>query len=116
MTRIQTESIESRSGALQRLVEENFDRFISIKAATAGAYSEMQLGPLSQSGDYSVAELKEALRLAQGKADTVWNPILEARLKADRLRSTLGIFERSKFFFTLPGVLSESIAAVRTFK
>lgn len=42
----------------------------------------------------------------------MWNPILEARLKADRLRSTLGVFERSKFFFTLPGVLSESIASV----
>jgi exocyst complex component 2 len=50
---------------------------------------------------------------AQAKADAVWNPILEARLKADRLRSTLGIFERSKFFFTLPGVLSEAISAGR---
>lgn len=73
----------------------------------------MRQGPLSLAGDYSVAEIKEALKLAQGKADTVWNPILEARLKADRLRSTLGVFERSKFFFTLPGLLSQSIAAVR---
>lgn len=53
-----------------------------------------------------------AFAVAQNKVDAVWNPILEARLKADRLRSTLGVFERSKFFFTLPGVLSESIASV----
>ena len=47
--------------------------------------------------------------MAGGKADDVWNPILEARLKADRLRSTLGIFEKSKFFFTLPGILSDNV-------
>lgn len=38
--------------------------------------------------------------------------MLEARLKADRLRSTLGVFERSEFFFTLPGALNDSISAV----
>ena len=48
-----SESVESRSGAIQRLVEENFDRFIAIKAATFNVYEEMKLGPLAADNDYS---------------------------------------------------------------
>lgn len=35
-------------------------------------------------------------------------------MKAQKLRTTLGVFERSKFFFSLPGTLIESIEAVCT--
>jgi exocyst complex component 2 len=34
-------------------------------------------------------------------------------MKANRLRSTLTVFEGSKFFFNLPGTLLEAIEAVR---
>lgn len=40
-------------------------------------------------------------------------PVLENAEKASKLRSTLGVFERSKFFFNLPGSLLESIQAGR---
>ena len=46
------------------------------------------------------------------KADQVFLPVLENASKAQKLRSTLGVFERSKFFFNLPGSLMESIEAV----
>ena len=39
-------------------------------------------------------------------------PVLENSSKAQKLRTTLGVFERSKFFFNLPGFLVESIEAV----
>lgn len=42
----------------------------------------------------------------------MFQPILDARTKAERLRSTLGVFERSKFFFNLPGILGEAVEAV----
>jgi exocyst complex component 2 len=51
---------------------------------------------------------------AQMRADTVFMPILDARTKAERLKSTLGVFERSKFFFNLPGILGEAVEAVRS--
>lgn len=51
--------------------------------------------------------------MATTKAEQVYTPILENRRKAERLRSTLGVFERSKFFFNLPGTLIEAIEAVR---
>ncbi len=39
-------------------------------------------------------------------------PVLENAVKAQKLRSTLGVFEKSKFLFNLPGQLMESINAV----
>lgn len=50
---------------------------------------------------------------ATSKADQVFLPVLENAEKAAKLRSTLGYFERSKFFFNLPGALMESIEAGR---
>jgi exocyst complex component 2 len=49
---------------------------------------------------------------AATKADQVFLPVLENSSKAQKLRTTLGIFERSKFFFNLPGFIIESIEAV----
>lgn len=49
---------------------------------------------------------------ASSRADAVFQPILDARTKAERLKSTLGVFERSKFFFNLPGILGEAVESV----
>jgi exocyst complex component 2 len=47
------------------------------------------------------------------KANQVFLPVLENSAKAQKLRTTLGVFERSRFFFNLPGSLVESIEAGR---
>ena len=57
------------------------------------------------------ADLLSLVASAQ-KADQVFLPILENALKAQKLRTTLGIFDRSRFFFNLPGSLAEYIEAV----
>lgn len=49
------------------------------------------------------------------KADQVFLPVLENAAKAAKLRTTLGIFERSKFFFNLPNFIAESVEVVRPF-
>jgi exocyst complex component 2 len=51
--------------------------------------------------------------VAAVKANQVFLPVLENASKASKLRTTLGVFERSKFFFNLPGFILESIEAVR---
>jgi exocyst complex component 2 len=51
---------------------------------------------------------------AAAKADQVFLPVLENASKAHKLRTTLGVFERSKFFFNLPASLMECVEAVRT--
>ncbi|POV96403.1 hypothetical protein PSTT_15672, partial [Puccinia striiformis] len=127
------ESLEQRSEALKILVESEFDCFVSVKVAHEAVYEQMKAGPLKPECDYGTADLKESLRSivhlqiqfltihgecylsvkfsGTSKADQVYTPLLENRKKAERLRSTLGVFERSKFFFNLPGTLIEAIEA-----
>lgn len=56
-----------------------------------------------------------ACAVAGHRADQVFLPVLENAVKAQKLRSTLGVFEKSKFLFNLPGSLLESINSVRVF-
>lgn len=106
-------ALRQRSEALKVLVEEEFDRFASVKGATMAVFDDMKEGPLADGSDYGVKALKESLAISSARAEQVYNPILDARLKADRLRSTLGVFERNKFFFNLPGILLEAVEAGR---
>ncbi|GAA6006556.1 hypothetical protein JCM10207_004971 [Rhodosporidiobolus poonsookiae] len=104
------ESLEQRSGALKLLVEAEWDRFVGVKAATETVFEEMKDGgPLTPGADYGVKAMRETLKSASSRAETVFQPILDARTKAERLKSTLGVFERSKFFFNLPTILGEAV-------
>ena len=42
-------------------------------------------------------------------------PVLENASKVQKLVTTLGVFDRSKFFFNLPSSLVELIKSVRRF-
>lgn len=125
------EVLEQRSEALKVLVEAEFDRFVGVKAATEDVYQEMKQGPLQNGSDFGVKDLKQTLKgkqprafklcamcaninitEASTKADSVYTPILDAAMKATRLRSTLTVFERNKFFFNLPGQLLDAIEHV----
>ncbi|BGO96556.1 Exocyst complex component SEC5 [Rhodotorula toruloides] len=104
------ESLEKRSGALKLLVEAEWDRFVAVKAATETVFEEMKDGgPLTPGEDYGVKSMRDTLKAASSRAETVFQPIVEARTKAERLKSTLGVFERSKFFFNLPTILGEAV-------
>lgn len=107
-------NIEQRSEALKVLVQDNFDRFVAVKATNDGVFREMrehENGPLHPGADYGTAQLRETLGAASAKADQVFMPVLINNLKAHKLRSTLSVFERSKFFFNLPASIKESVDA-----
>lgn len=46
------------------------------------------------------------------QAEKIYGPIIERRGKAEKVRTTLNILERYKFFFSLPSGLLESIKQV----
>lgn len=46
------------------------------------------------------------------KADQIFLPVLESASKVQKLQTTLGLFNRSKFFFNLPSFIMESIEGV----
>ncbi|KAG8937046.1 hypothetical protein FRC03_004111 [Tulasnella sp. 419] len=115
-------SLDSRSEAIRTLVEDNFDRFVAVKSAVDSLQEEMKEEMFAEGKDFGVAGLKEQLKQAATKADQVFLPVLENAQKAEKLRTTLAVFERSQFFFNLPGSLRESIdshryeAALRDYK
>ncbi|CAG8528764.1 23855_t:CDS:10 [Cetraspora pellucida] len=102
-------TLDQKSEALRNLVQDNFDRFVSAKNTIDTVYGEMKTQSLNVDNDYGVRGLDNALFEAINRAEQVFGPVLINRNKAEKIRSTLSVLEKYKFFFNLPSSLMESI-------
>ncbi|KAI9311707.1 exocyst complex component Sec5-domain-containing protein [Dichotomocladium elegans] len=102
-------SVDQRAEALKHLVHSNFDRFVSAKATVDHVYNEMKSKQLNPAEDYGTRSLDHALNEANVRADKIYGPIVERRQKVEKVRSTITVLQRYKFFFNLPSSLLECI-------
>jgi exocyst complex component 2 len=110
LKRLQT-SVEKRTETLKQLVKSNFDRFVGAKSTVDAVYRDLKAKNLDKAG-YGTEDFSHAMNDATEKANEVFQPIIDRKIKADKIRNTLGVLERFKFFFSLPANLHENINRV----
>ncbi|KAJ1917848.1 Exocyst complex component S5 [Mycoemilia scoparia] len=116
------EGSSKRTEALKTLVKNNFDSFVEAKSRIDMLYEGMKSSELSEAHGYGTKPFISALDDVSSYANQVYGPIMDQRMKAEKIQSTLSIIERYKFFFNLPHSLIEYTKqekfdiAVREFK
>eukprot|EP00158_Paraphelidium_tribonemae_P009698 Partr_v1_DN28932_c1_g1_i6_m24812 putative Exocyst complex component len=99
--------VDKRNATLKMLVKSNFDRFVGAKATVDSIYRELKVKNLGSEG-FGTYQFQVAMNAALKTAESLFQPILERRLKADRIRSTAHLLDRYKSFFNLPTMLEDS--------
>ncbi|KAJ2707320.1 Exocyst complex component S5 [Coemansia sp. IMI 203386] len=103
--RLLRESVSQGTEALKILVHNNFDRFVDARNKIDLLYGEMKSRSLNEEAEYGTRAFSQSLQGATHRADEIYNPIIERRARAEKVRSTLSIVERYKFYFNLPSSL-----------
>ncbi|OLY81074.1 Exocyst complex component SEC5A [Smittium mucronatum] len=100
-------AMSHRSEALKVLVKNNFGRFVEAKNKIDLLYDEMKTHSFGQDQEYGTKKFQDAIKKCTDNAEKIYNPIISRRNKADKIRSTLSVVGRYKFFFNLPHSLIE---------
>ncbi|KAI9475225.1 exocyst complex component Sec5-domain-containing protein, partial [Coemansia mojavensis] len=105
--RLLRESVSQGTEALKILVHNNFDRFVDTRVKIDQLYEEMKTRSLNDRAEFGTRAFNQSLQSTTRKADEIYNPIIERRARAEKIRSTLSVIERYKFYFNLPSSLIE---------
>ncbi|KAJ2454407.1 Exocyst complex component S5 [Coemansia sp. RSA 2336] len=105
--RLLRESVSQGTEALKILVHNNFDRFVDARVKIDQLYEEMKTRSLNDRAEFGTRAFNQSLQSTTRKADEIYNPIIERRARAEKIRSTLSVIERYKFYFNLPSSLIE---------
>ena len=102
------DAVDQRNETMKLLVKSHFDRFVGAKSTVDAIYRELKLKNLESSG-YGTDEFHKALEESSKVAKELFHPIIERRIRADKIRSTASLLDRYKSFFNLPANLEESL-------
>ncbi|RKP33674.1 exocyst complex component Sec5-domain-containing protein, partial [Dimargaris cristalligena] len=115
-------AVNQRSEALKTLVQNNFDRFVAARNKIDVLDNEIRAKDVDSDHTYGTAPLDGTLDSASHYASEVYSPIIHRRARAEKIRNTLTLVERYKFYFNLPSSLGDYIqqekfeVAVREYK
>ncbi|KAJ1906551.1 Exocyst complex component S5, partial [Tieghemiomyces parasiticus] len=115
-------AVDQRSVALKTLVQNNFDRFVAARNKIDVLDSAIRGKDPDGTRVYGTVPLEGTLQAASNYASDIYSPIILRRTRAEKIRNTLSLVERFKFYFNLPRSLGEYIAqekfeaAVREYK
>ncbi|KAL6590997.1 exocyst complex component Sec5-domain-containing protein, partial [Neocallimastix sp. 'constans'] len=94
--------VEQRTEILKNLVKDYFEQFVNSKSTIDSFYLDIKEQRRDNSEDQATKQFNTKLL-------NLYGPILDRRNKAEKIRITLNILERWKFFFDLPRKLQECL-------
>lgn len=106
LTKLQNEMGE-KTESLRSLVKSNFDAFAGAKNTVDELHEEMKSNNITPATNYGTQAYLKTLEDAFKQADTVFGPIMERTNRSEKIRTTMNIVERYKFFFNLPSSMLE---------
>jgi len=101
--------VEQRTEILKNLVKDYFDQFVNSKSTIDSFYLDIKEQRRDNSEDQATNQFNTKLLNVIDMAKDLYGPILDRRNKAEKIRITLNILERWKFFFDLPRKLQECL-------
>ncbi|KAJ3151245.1 hypothetical protein HDU89_002084 [Geranomyces variabilis] len=99
------EAIDHKEDVIKNLVKTHFAKFVSAKSTIDSFYDQMKAKNLISSQEYGIAPFDNSLDAVHVDATTLYKPLLDRRVQAEKIRSTLAVLSQWKFFFNLPSVL-----------
>ncbi|ORX54717.1 hypothetical protein BCR36DRAFT_321972 [Piromyces finnis] len=101
--------VEQRTEILKNLVKNYFEHFVNSKATIDSFYLDIKTQKRESSEEMGTKQFNTKLSSVIDMAKDLYGPILDRRNKAEKIRITLNILERWKFFFDLPRKLQECL-------
>jgi len=101
--------VEQRTEILKNLVKDYFEQFVNSKSTIDSFYLDIKEQRRDNSEDQATKQFNTKLLNVIDMAKDLYGPILDRRNKAEKIRITLNILERWKFFFDLPRKLQECL-------
>ncbi|KAK9464964.1 exocyst complex component Sec5-domain-containing protein [Lipomyces arxii] len=86
-----------------------FDMFVKMKSTLDISYIEMRRDFLQEPKKWGLSDIEALIDDSNVKAAQIMMPIMDNKIKGDRLKATLTLIDKHRYLFDLPATLAENI-------